>query len=222
MRRLMVSFTAVLMILFVVNLPHSSAKNHTPSEQKFLELHEKDVWGNKIKDGAQGKLKFNLIGPAFEFIFNGEGLEANIDYALLRSLEPESRLPYKIERIGEGISDDKGDLHIAGSHNFEMDIISAEFLLLPEYLLDLPTNGRPAPSGKYLSGQGLIGYDDTDTELKCGCQALGAPDFDQRGIPEGEQAIDFTLRSIDNKVINLYEDLLAEDKPLVLIFGAYT
>ena len=213
---------AILIMLFVEGLLYFQAEADKPTKNQVIRLYQNDLWGNKIEEGAHGKLEFNTTGPDFEFIFKGELLEPNLSYALIRSREPGTSLPYRFEHIVQGISDDDGDLYISGSYDFNIDLISAKFLLVPEYLLDLPANGRPGPSGKYISGQGLIGYNDTDTDLQCGCQSSGASGFDQLGIQKGEKAIDFTLRNLENEDFNLYQFLLTENKPLVLIFGAYT
>ena len=42
------------------------------------------------------------------------------------------------------------------------------------------------------------------------------------GISKGEKAIDFTLESTAGDEFALYEFLGKENKPVVLIFGAYT
>jgi hypothetical protein len=215
-----ISISTIFILFFAIVLPNSSAKSVKPPREGVLDLLENDLWGNIKRDGASGKLKFNVEGPNFDFDFKGKGLEAQIRYALIRSGEPETILPYQFEIIAEGISDDQGTLHIAGSYNFNLDLISAEFLLVPGSMLDLPANGRGRP-GRYLSGQGLIGYNDTETELQSGCQSSGT-NFDLLGIPKGQKAINFTLESTEGDEFRLYEFLGNENKPVVFVFGAYT
>jgi len=217
-RILAISVSIALSIVFAVFVPDSIAK---PTGKGNLLFNEKDLWGNVVSEGANGELEYNSEGPNFDFKFKAIGLESNKDYALIRSLEPETNMPYWFENIEEGTSDDKGNLTIKSSYNFGIDLISAEFLLVPLEMLDFLTNGRPSPSGRYLSGQGLIKYNDTDTELKCGCQASGTS-FDEVGISIGEKAVDFTLISTTGDAFGLYEFLVNENKPVVLIFGAYT
>jgi len=54
-----------------------------------LYLHEKDpVSWEIIEDGAWGKLKYNVYGPTFDFVFNGHGLEAGLDYVLIYYPDP--------------------------------------------------------------------------------------------------------------------------------------
>ena len=213
------------MFLFSVVVPNSSANSFKPitetckpQKKSILRLYECDLWGNRVPDSATGKLKFHPEGPEFEFRFKAKYLEPNRKYVLLRSLEPETLLPFQFEILSEKISDDSGRLSVKGSYSFDLDLISAKFQLIPEYMLYLPTDGSPGPPGRYISGQGLIGYNDTDTEMQSGCQASGT-NFDELGISKGEKAIDFTLQSTEGDEFALYEYL---NKPLVLIFGAYT
>ena len=213
-----ISVSIALLIVFAAFVPDSIAKSTGKGNLLF---NEKDLWGNVVSEGAKGKLKYNLEGPNFDFQFKATGLESNKDYALIRSLEPKTNMPYWFENIEEGASDDQGNLVIKSSYDFGIDLISAEFLLVPLEMLDFLTNGRPSPSGRYLSGQGLINYNDTDTELKCGCQA-SETSFDGVGIPIGEKAVDFTLLSTTGHAFGLYEFLAYENNPVVLIFGAYT
>lgn len=224
-RILVISVSIVLLIVFAVFVPNSIAeptgRGKEPTRRGKLRFNEKDLWGNVVPKGANGELKYNLEGPNFDFEFKAKGLESNKDYAIIRSLEPETNMPYWFENIEEGTSDNRGMLVIKSSYNFDIDLISAEFLLVPLEMLDLLINGRPSPSGRYLSGQGLIKYNDTDTELKCGCQASGTS-FDEVGIPIGEEAVDFTLIDTTDDEFALYEFLGNENKPVVLIFGAYT
>lgn len=36
-----------------------------------------------VDDGTWGKMKYNLEGPTFDFVFNGHGLEPNTEYSLI-------------------------------------------------------------------------------------------------------------------------------------------
>ena len=131
-------------------------------------------------------------------------------------------LPYFYDLMATETSDDDGNLSIEGSYNFEIDLITAKFHLVPQYMLDRPGGDPPYryASGRYLSGQGLIRYNDTDTDLQCGCDASGI-NFNEVGIPVGGQAIDFRLKNIEGEDSTLY-GILEDGKPLLLIFGAYT
>jgi hypothetical protein len=121
--------------------------------------------------------------------------------------------------MASGTSNGGGNLHIARSYNFDIDMVTAKFLLVPTIA---------GSSTKYLVGflvgdEGSVGYDDTDTELKCGCGSAvinGPRDFDPMGLPIGTKSVDFTLSSTEGVRYTLSD--LHKDKPVVLITGAYT
>ena len=59
------------------------------SNTAHLYLYEKDPATWEIVDGgAWGKMKYNLSGPEFEYVFNGHGLEAGEDYTLIYYPDP--------------------------------------------------------------------------------------------------------------------------------------
>ena len=60
------------------------------SNVAFLSLYEKDPSDNWsiVDGGAWGKMKYNLAGPTFDFVFNGHGLEASTDYSLIYYADP--------------------------------------------------------------------------------------------------------------------------------------
>ena len=41
-----------------------------------------------VEDGAWGKMKYNLSGPTFDFVFNGHGLVQLKDYTLIYYPDP--------------------------------------------------------------------------------------------------------------------------------------
>ncbi|MFH1313834.1 MAG: hypothetical protein ABIJ00_11500 [Candidatus Eisenbacteria bacterium] len=76
-----------------------------------LYLHEKDpVSWEIIEDGAWGKLKYNTYGPTFDFVFNGHGLEATVDYVLIYYPDPWPGAG--LICLGEGTADLDGNVHI--------------------------------------------------------------------------------------------------------------
>jgi len=86
------------------------------SHVAHLYLFEKDpnnwavVWG-----GAWGKMKYNLWGPKFAFVFNGHRLAPGSDYTLIYYPDPwpGNGLIY----LGSGQADMCGDVHIKGAVN---------------------------------------------------------------------------------------------------------
>jgi hypothetical protein len=216
-----------LLVVLALSIPHAWAKSIKPTFAGSLKLSEKDISGNVVTNAALAELKYNVNGSTFDFTLDANGLLQNTLYALIRSQEPETVLPYPgyYDIIKEGTSDSLGSIAMAGSYNFDDDLVSAKFLLVPVSMLNVRTDGRPSPSGRFLSGQGIIvGYHDTETNLKCGCQSSGT-NFSSVGLPIGAKAIDFTLETTDfspsnvRLTYNLFSNLT---KPVVLITGAFT
>ncbi|MBA7520875.1 hypothetical protein ES705_12974 [subsurface metagenome] len=82
-----------------------------------LYLHEKDADWVIVEDGAWGKMKYNMSGETFDFVFNGHGLVAGEDYTLIyypdKAGNPWPRAD--IICLGSGIANDELDVHIMGS-----------------------------------------------------------------------------------------------------------
>ncbi len=77
-----------------------------------LYLFEKDPDTWKIVDGgAWGKMKYNLSGEEFEFVFNGHGLESEEDYCLIYYPDPWPGTG--LICLGSGTAKGRGNVHIA-------------------------------------------------------------------------------------------------------------
>ena len=82
----------VLMLMLVMAVPVMAAgKNGQAGKSNVghLYLSEKDprTWAI-VEDGAWGKMKYNLSGSTFDFVFNGQGLEADTGYSLIYYADP--------------------------------------------------------------------------------------------------------------------------------------
>jgi hypothetical protein len=80
-------------------------------------LHEKDDNWVIVEDGAWGKMKYNLSGETFDFVFNGHGLVEGEDYTLIYYPDKDGN-PWPREDIiclGSGIANAELDVHIMGS-----------------------------------------------------------------------------------------------------------
>lgn len=84
-------FLAAILVMSVValgavavakpdNVPNGKAGK---SNVAHLYLFEKDADWNIVEDGAWGKMKYNLAGPEFDFVFNGHELEPGLEYTLI-------------------------------------------------------------------------------------------------------------------------------------------
>ncbi len=103
------------------------------SNNAFLYLYEKDPatwnisWGD---DMAWGKMKFNLEGQTFDFLFNGHGLEAATNYSLIYYPEPQTTWPWPVTVLATGMPNDEGDIHLDGSVELEQDLSSDKIWLV--------------------------------------------------------------------------------------------
>jgi hypothetical protein len=119
MKKYIILVLIVLLIgaLFVVVLAAPGAK------VAHLYLYEKEDDGScdwPVVDGAWGKMKYNLSGDEFEFVFNGHGLDAGVDYTLIYYPDPWPGTGLLC--LGSGIANGGGEVHIAGSYDTDGDL----------------------------------------------------------------------------------------------------
>jgi len=107
----------VALLAFSVALGQKPAKAKIPngpagkSHVGHLYLFEKDPVSWEIVDGgANGKMKYNLEGYEFDFVFNGHGLEPGMDYTLI--YYPDPWPGDGLICLGDGTSDFDGNVHI--------------------------------------------------------------------------------------------------------------
>ena len=102
------------------------------SNVAFVDLWEKDpsTW-EIVEEGAWGKLKYNLEGPTFDFVFNGHGLTPDVDYTLIYYGDADNNdvWPYAT-CIATATVNDEGDIHLAGSFDFGYSLAKAKIWLV--------------------------------------------------------------------------------------------
>jgi hypothetical protein len=83
------------------------------SNVAHLYLYEKDqdTW-EIVEDGAWGKMKYNLAGEEFCYVFNGHGLEPGSDYTLIYYPDPWPGSGAIC--LGSGVADGEANVHIMG------------------------------------------------------------------------------------------------------------
>lgn len=129
-----------------------------------------------IEDGAWGKMKYNLSGEEFEFVFNGHGLEPNTEYALIYYADI-GQLPnfspwiYNGGSLATGTSNRGGNIHIADSVDLNTSLpIEGDqnapgakiwLVLTADYDTSTGTFSAWNPT-EYLFEYELISYEDTD------------------------------------------------------------
>lgn len=90
-----------------------------------LYLYQKDAEGDwsVVDGGAWGKMKYNLSGPTFDFVFNGHRLEPDMSYSLIYYADPWPGVNGDAGAlIISGISDEDGNLHLEGSVDLGVDL----------------------------------------------------------------------------------------------------
>jgi len=144
------------------------------SNVAHLYLYEKDPsdW-SIVEDGAWGKMKYNLAGPTFDFVFNGHELEPNTDYNLIYYADAwPGNNPGAI--IASGTSNNGGNINLAGSPDLGMDLPDSDdanypdgakiWLVLSDDYDGTNTKMTAWNPTEYLFENNLITYDDTDVE----------------------------------------------------------
>ena len=91
-----------------------------------LYLHEKENFVEEgwdiVEDGAWGKMKYNLSGETFDFVFNGHGLVPGTSYILIYYPDPWSGDCYILCFGDEVVADSEGNVHIVGSVDMDTNL----------------------------------------------------------------------------------------------------
>ncbi|MBA7525029.1 hypothetical protein ES705_17176 [subsurface metagenome] len=136
-----------------------------------LYLYEKDIDGwDIVEDGAWGKMKYNMSGPEFDFVFNGHNLKGEVDTEYTLIYYPDPWPGYGLICLGSGTVNEEGDIHIAESldtgdlpADFDENEDEAKIWLV---LSDDVDCGNAEMIGwnptEYLFENDLITFDDTD------------------------------------------------------------
>lgn len=135
-----------------------------------LYLYEKDpaTW-EIVEDGAWGKMKHNIYGTSFNFVFNGHGLEVGYDYTLI--YYPDPWPGSGLICLGSGIADIEGNVHIQGSvdtgdmpsiDDANFDSGAKIWLVLTDDVDCVMTEMIGWNPAEYLFEYDLINFDDTD------------------------------------------------------------
>ena len=137
------------------------------SNVAHLYLFEKDADWNIVEEGAWGKMKYNLAGPEFDFVFNGHGLEPNTEYTLI--YYPDPWPGNNLTCLGSGTVCEEGNVHIKGSVDTgDLPIVGDEnagakiwLVLSDDVDCDAQTMVGWDPT-EYLFEYDLITFEDTD------------------------------------------------------------
>ena len=173
MKRLLVLVIAIAVLITLIAVPAIMADKPAKgqagqSNVAFVELYEKDAnWS--IVGGAWGKLKYNLAGPTFDYVFNGHGLQANTSYDLIYYADPwPGDNPGAL--IASGTTNSGGNVNLKGSEELSMDLPDSAdenssagakiwLVLSDDYDGSKMIAWNPT---EYLFENDLITYEDTD------------------------------------------------------------
>jgi len=123
MKKYIILVLIVLLIsaLFVGVLAAGPSKPAGESNTGLLYLYEKvpgpvlipPVPWDLVLGGAWGKMEYKLSGPEFDFVFNGKGLDAGVEYTLI--YYPDPWPGNGLICLGSATANGGGNVHIAGS-----------------------------------------------------------------------------------------------------------
>ena len=171
MKKVLFTAVAILVVAGLAVAPALAGKDGPAAKSNtgHLYLYEKDeaTW-NIVPGGAWGKLKYNLSGPEFEFVFNGKKLEAGEEYTLI--YYPDPWPGNDLICLGSDTSNKGGNVHIADSvdtgdlPNEDDDNYTdgAKIWLVQSTDVDCDTSMVGWNPTKYLFEYDLITFVDTD------------------------------------------------------------
>ena len=113
-RIIILSMLLLSIILGNIAIAKGPFKPTGKSNKAHLNLYEKDpsTW-EIVENGAWGKMKYNLEGPTFDFMFNGHSLAIGEEFTLIYYPDPWPGTG--LICLGASTSDDEGNVHIKGS-----------------------------------------------------------------------------------------------------------
>ena len=116
MKKLLTVGIVVVVTLALLASPAMAKGKSGPAGKSnigHLYLYEKDpaTW-DIVPDGAWGKMKYNLSGSTFDFVFNGHGLEQGYEYTLI--YYPDPWPGDGLISLGAGTVNEEGNIHIMG------------------------------------------------------------------------------------------------------------
>ena len=175
-RWLLCGIVLSLVVVVVPVIAKGPSRHAGKSNTAHLYLVTKDYTDPNwpVIPGPWGKMKYNLSGPTFNFVFNGHGLDPNTSYTLIYYPDKEGN-PWPREDImclGNDTADEDGNVHIKESvdtgdlPNPDPDIDineGAKIWLVLSEAIDCNEGMMFGWSpGKFLFEYDLITFDDTD------------------------------------------------------------
>jgi len=113
-KKIMMSGILLLVILGGMATAKGPSKQAGKSDIAHIYLFEKDpITWEIVENGAWGKMKYNLEGATFNFVFNGHNLTPGLRYTLI--YYPDPWPGNDLICLGTEIANDGCNVHIKGS-----------------------------------------------------------------------------------------------------------
>ena len=139
------------------------------SNTGLLYLYEKDAAWDIVPGGAWGKMEYKLSGLEFDFVFNGKGLEAGVEYTLIYYPDPWPGTG--LICLGSATANNGGNVHIAGPVEIDTDLPAdfddpeyegAKIWLVLNSDIECGVSMTDWNPAEYLFEDEVINFDDTD------------------------------------------------------------
>lgn len=116
MKKILIAIGIVAILVCLLAVPVVADRNGPAGNSSVghLYLYEKNpsTW-QIVEGGAWGKMTYRLSGESFSCVFNGHGLELDVNYSLIKYTDPWPGTPVVV--IASGIANDEGNIHLSGS-----------------------------------------------------------------------------------------------------------
>ena len=119
---LLLSFIMITPLALARNNHKNGSKNKGTNRHRIragksniahLYLYQKNQAWEILENGAWGKLKYNISGQTFNFVFNGHSLVPEFEYKLI--YYPDPWPGNGLICLGTGVADENGNVHIKES-----------------------------------------------------------------------------------------------------------
>jgi hypothetical protein len=153
---------ALLMATIPVFAKPSAPAGNSNVGHIFLYEKEPVNW-TIVHPGAFGRLKYEMSGPKFCYVFNGHGLEPDIEYSLIYYADPwPGNHPGAL--IDSGIPNNGGNIHLAGCIDLGMDLPHPDDANYESVCGDPNTPGNPPTPYPCGAKIWLVTSDDYDAD----------------------------------------------------------
>ena len=156
---LVFALAALLVVALVTGALAGKIGPAGKSNIAHLYLYEKDADWVIVDGGAWGKMKYNISGSTFDFVFNGHGLTPGENYTLIYYPDPWPGVGLKC--LGDGTANRGGNVHIANSVEAGGNVTDAKIWLVLSADVDCDVKMIGWNPEEYLFEHNLIDFEYT-------------------------------------------------------------